>query len=912
MDLLKGILEKMVAAELLPDGGSSAPPVAPAPDENGPQTFADLHDYLALSGATDLFGHPGVGAPALFPVSEYPFASPLTDFPLFSSDGIDVRGILEGLNTGPAHQPGERGRDERTTYDHSSEPSVFSDSPPETRDVFVARDFFSPPDEVRNAPPELPELSLGEPEVVGDTLNGFRPGRALPDPVAPTLLNNEPGDSVSTEGAIVGTDGNDTLSGTADDDVILGQGGYDTISGNGGDDEIYGGADRDVLYGNDGNDTLIGGGGNDILDGGTGDNRYRPGDGDDTIIIRYRAEDHTRNRPGENDLIDASFEAGPGAGDVIQFHGFGLANYAELMAYRVDEGVPNVTIFQFPGDGSQNIIVGVAKAFEELAPDDFAFFDEEGGPDFTTAAIPADSDNLTGTAGADTISGGAGDDFIFGLAGDDILIGATGDDFLQGGDGQDTIIGGSGTDTVSFADAASGVTLALGTNPSFASGGSNDSVSGVENIHGSNGDDVLSGDSGDNLILGGGGNDTLWGGGGNDILGGGEGEDTYIFKQGDGQLTLLQRRLDQDGSDVIDLQGFGLTSFSELQGLMQGADGLSKTIITFASGDQIILPMHPGFAAKPEHFLFDSNPLVDLGGGNFGVASEETGSGPSESNSSDSGGGRVLPDPQEPPQSQDTNATDDSIVGDAGNDSLDGGAGDDYLAGNGGDDTLDGGAGDDWLFGNGGNDTISGGAGDDFISGGAGNDILQGQAGDDTFVFARNAGHDIILDFNAGDGAGDVLDVRGVTIRTFDDILARTTDKEDGTGTVIQLYQDDQVTLEGVLKADLAEDDFEYFVFNPVPPPPVPPRLTENVGTGNDDTFVISDSGADHEIFRFHFRESETDRVDVSAFGFTNFAELLENASGQYDTRIQLDEDDSVTLLGVRPTDLNPDDFIYS
>ncbi|MCL2892705.1 immunoglobulin-like domain-containing protein, partial [Brenneria tiliae] len=93
-----------------------------------------------------------------------------------------------------------------------------------------------------------------------------------------------------------------------------------------------------------------------------------------------------------------------------------------------------------------------------------------------------------------------------------------------------------------------------------------------------------------------------------------------------------------------------------------------------------------------------------------------------------------------------------SSTGD-GNDILNGGAGDDILYGQGGDDTLIGGAGNDILYGGDGNDTLLGGTGDDILIGGAGDDVLTGGAGADIFKWqAGDVGHDVIKDFNIGEG----------------------------------------------------------------------------------------------------------------------------------------------------------------
>ncbi|MDO9080283.1 MAG: cadherin-like domain-containing protein, partial [Desulfuromonadales bacterium] len=89
--------------------------------------------------------------------------------------------------------------------------------------------------------------------------------------------------------------------------------------------------------------------------------------------------------------------------------------------------------------------------------------------------------------------------------------------------------------------------------------------------------------------------------------------------------------------------------------------------------------------------------------------------------------------------------------------------------------TLLGGAGNDTLYGLGGNDTLRGLAGNDILVGGRGNDTLYGGAGDDFFLFARGDGHDTIkLDDRVGHdtlsfGAG--ITVADLTLKRSDDDL---------------------------------------------------------------------------------------------------------------------------------------------
>ena len=92
---------------------------------------------------------------------------------------------------------------------------------------------------------------------------------------------------------IVGTNGDDTLTGTPGPDVIVGLKGDDTIRGGLGDDVICGGKGDDSLSGQGENDRLFGQHGDDVLDGGeggccnvstnTGDDFLSGGQGDDEL-----------------------------------------------------------------------------------------------------------------------------------------------------------------------------------------------------------------------------------------------------------------------------------------------------------------------------------------------------------------------------------------------------------------------------------------------------------------------------------------------------------------------------------------------------------------------------------------------------------------------------------------------------
>lgn len=102
----------------------------------------------------------------------------------------------------------------------------------------------------------------------------------------------------------------------------------------------------------------------------------------------------------------------------------------------------------------------------------------------------------------------------------------------------------------------------------------------------------------------------------------------------------------------------------------------------------------------------------------------------------------------------------DTIDGKGGNDTICGGDGDDIISGNGGSDTIFGDAGNDELFGNDGTDEIHGGTGIDYIEGGLGADTIFGDDGNDV-IFGKD-GADTIDggsggDLISGDAGADII-----------------------------------------------------------------------------------------------------------------------------------------------------------
>lgn len=220
---------------------------------------------------------------------------------------------------------------------------------------------------------------------------------------------------------IVGTNGANTLVGTAWSDILRGEGGNDTLLGGAGDDLLIGGAGNDNLSGQAGQDILQGDAGNDTLDGGLGADSMTGGAGDDTYIV--------------DDFGDVVIEGVNGGTDVVR---------TNLSSYDLTDNVEELV---FTGSGS---FIGTGNAIANTITggtgNDYLF--GMGGNDQLFGGIG--NDFLDGGDGADNLQGGVGNDVMIGGAGTDTLSGGSGDDILNGQEGNDILDGGAGSDIFAF------------------------------------------------------------------------------------------------------------------------------------------------------------------------------------------------------------------------------------------------------------------------------------------------------------------------------------------------------------------------------------------------------------------------------------------------------------------------------
>jgi len=254
----------------------------------------------------------------------------------------------------------------------------------------------------------------------------------------------------------------------------------------------------------------------------------------------------------------------------------------------------------------------------------------------------------------------------------------------------------------------------------------------------------------------------------------------------------------------------------------------------------------------------------------------------------------------------------DSLFGQDGNDQLFGDAGIDYLVGGIGNDTLDGGDDADALYGEDGDDTLDGGPGfhTDILVGGAGNDILRGDSGlGDYDRMDGGSGDDSYyvdtpddLTFEAADGGIDTVyaTINGAGYYLY----ANTENLVLGGNTPFGVGNE----LNNRITGSAASNWLLGGAGNDV----------LNGGAGND--VLFGEAGADIFVFArgtggdvIGDFVAGTDRIDLSAFGFTSYAQV-EAALGEYGGTafLTLGNGDMVVLNGVARSALSAGDFILA
>lgn len=381
---------------------------------------------------------------------------------------------------------------------------------------------------------------------------------------------------------IGGTDGNDSLIGTAFDDTLSGGGGNDTLMGLAGNDLLVAGTGEDLLQGGDGNDAFFAAieltafFGPDTLDGGAGDDLFFvPGIGNDTpgketalVIAGGPGTDMlfcAWTLGGTIDLAAGTMtadrepsSASLGGIESIYYIGGRVPSDFGSNVILVGDDQPNLiaseTWCEMHGGGGNDTLIGSDTDVPyDFSPRPGGVALDEPGPEFGSIPITFRREAIYGDTGDDLVDARGGEDMVFGLEGNDTIFGGSGNDILYG-------------DSLPFS---------LMAEPG--------------------GDDWLVGGDGNDALVGGLGNDYFWGGPGIDTYYGDTyyehgGRDVYFFDSGFGPYDGIFDFNRADGDLLVIAAGINGTNITTAAQVVARAvtDGINL-FIDLGAGEQVIL-----------------------------------------------------------------------------------------------------------------------------------------------------------------------------------------------------------------------------------------------------------------------------------------------------------------------------------
>ncbi|MEG4395264.1 DUF4347 domain-containing protein [Microcoleus sp. BROC3] len=513
-----------------------------------------------------------------------------------------------------------------------------------------------------------------------------------PQPSQILNFDSNAGELIDIQNAILGTPGNDSLTGNDANELFVSFGGDDTVLGEGGSDIAFGDQQRDFIAAGRGNDIVYAGKETDVVFGGKEDDRIF-GDRNSDTLYGDRGPDTIVGDNGNSiDLTGNNGDLifGGSSGDAIAGNQGSDTVYAGKGPDIATGGKEEDLIW---GDKNPDTLYG-------NNGDDSLF----GGVLNSQGSDPEGFDLLFGGEGNDLMNGQEQDDTLLGSNGRDLVFGGKGGDRIFGETDPDTLYGNQGSDTI------------LGDYGNAA--GSIIATEQGDLIFGNDTGDIIGGGSGNDSIFAGKANDLAVGGKDNDMIWGELGSDTIVGDEGDDSLYGgLQNQLvsDVDGRDLLfggdgnDFQGGGESSDS-LGG------GFGNDTVRGGKDDDCV----HGDAGDDLIYGDDGTDIL----------------------CGDEGNDTIFGDRGE---------NDLGPVGASGQqDCINGGTGDDLLYGNEGQDTLNGDDGNDTLNGGKDADILNGGAGDDWLFGDGGDDTLIGGIGSDRFVLNSNSGIDTVLNFEVG------------------------------------------------------------------------------------------------------------------------------------------------------------------
>jgi trimeric autotransporter adhesin len=530
------------------------------------------------------------------------------------------------------------------------------------------------------------------------------------------------------------------------------------------------------LAGENGNDILDGGAGADTMVGGAGNDAYFVDNGGDVVI-------ESANAGIDTVYASAHFRLSANVENLV------LQGGADLQAYG------NALSNAIYGNSGNNILDGDAGVDAMIggAGNDVYFVDNGGdgvienaneGTDTVYATadfrLSANVENLILQGGAHLQGYGNGlANTLYGNAGNNILDGDAAADAMFGGAGNDVYFVDNASDQVMENANEGNDTVNASVSYALAANVENLTLTGTGNTSGTgnSGNNTLTGNSGNNVLDGRAGADTMAGGAGNDAYFVDNGGDAVIENANEGADTVyasIHYRLTANVENLVlqggaDLQGYGNGLANTLYGNSgnnilngdAGADGMFG-----GAGNDVYFVDNGGDAAIEN--ANEGNDTV-YSTANFRLSANVENlilQGSADLQGYGNGQGNTLIG----------NSGNNLLDGDAGGDTMVGGAGNDvYYVDNGGDQVMENAnAGNDTVYasihyrltadmenlvlqgsadlqgyGNSLANTLVGNAGSNILDGGAGADTMIGGAGNDAY-FVDNASDVVIENANAG------------------------------------------------------------------------------------------------------------------------------------------------------------------
>jgi Ca2+-binding RTX toxin-like protein len=246
-----------------------------------------------------------------------------------------------------------------------------------------------------------------------------------------------------------GTEGNDTLAGTAHyTELIMGGAGNDTLTGVGANDVLDGGDGSDTLRAGGNANTLMGGAGNDVLDANYTHTELIGGAGNDTLNGSYYADTYRYNRGDGADVISDYGQLTSAVNFLDRVHFGAGITASDLSARRVG----NNLVLDIAGSAGDQITFQhwFTEAAGNWRIEQLLFADGSVMGHSELAQLALTTTN-TGTEGDDTLTGTAHyTEHLLGGGGDDTITAVGLADTLEGGAGNDTLNGSHQANTYRF------------------------------------------------------------------------------------------------------------------------------------------------------------------------------------------------------------------------------------------------------------------------------------------------------------------------------------------------------------------------------------------------------------------------------------------------------------------------------